>query len=117
MKMSDEERKEAPQFYTVQEVAAKFKLSEKVIRRLVKDAPEVMRLYGTGLLMGTAKRAHVTLRIPESVVLRIREQLTQPLPKPAVSIGESPSDPPHSKSEEGRLTNPHGLRHLKHLKF
>jgi hypothetical protein len=72
--------------YTVQEIAAEWKLSEKVIRRLVKDDPDVMKLYGPGLLMGTAKRVHVTLRIPESVVIRIREQLTKPVPKPVLTI-------------------------------
>jgi hypothetical protein len=83
--LDSSEGKEAPEFCTVQELAAKWKLSEKVIRRLVRDEPDVMKLYGPGLLMGTAKRGHVTLRIPVSVVIRIREQLTRPVPKPVLT--------------------------------
>lgn len=72
--------------YTVNELANLWKFSAKTIRRLVSKEPDVIRLPGPGLLAGTAKRAHITLRIPESVANRIRETLTQPVTKPVLMM-------------------------------
>jgi hypothetical protein len=77
-------------FYTVQELASEWKLSDKVIRKLMRNHPDVMKLYGPGLLMGTAKRMHVTLRIPESVKNQIRASLTKPVPKPVLTMKKPP---------------------------
>lgn len=68
-------------YYTVQEVASLWKMSVKTIRRLIKDDPDTLKVVGPGIYAGTAKRSHVTLRIPESTLSRIRERLTNaPIP-------------------------------------
>jgi hypothetical protein len=72
-------------FYTVQEVAALWKLSVKTVRRLVKDDPDTMKLVGPGIYAGTAKRSHITLRIPESTLSRMQERLTN-APTPVATI-------------------------------
>ena len=82
---SDEKR-----YFSVQEVRAKIGWSEKTIRRLLKDDPDVQRLPGPGVFDGTAKRFYVTLMIPQSSIDRVRELLTQPAPKPVQAFSRLP---------------------------
>jgi len=58
--------------YTVKELAEKWGLSEDTIRRLFRNEPGVVRI-------GTRKRGtrrFITVRIPESVALRVYRRLT-----------------------------------------
>jgi hypothetical protein len=57
--------------FTPKELAAAWKLSEDTIRRLFRDEPGVFKI-GTSNPRG--KRGYVTLRIPESVALRVFEE-------------------------------------------
>ena len=70
---------ETEPYMTVQEVAAKFGWSSKTTRRLLADDPDVQRLVGPSWGI---KRTYATLRIPMSVVRRLNERLTQPIPNP-----------------------------------
>lgn len=78
------------QYFSVQEVRKRLGWSEKTIRRLLKDDPDVQRLPGPGVFGGTAKRSYVTLMIPQSSINRVRERLTQPAPKPVQTVGRAP---------------------------
>lgn len=62
-------------FYTVEELAALWKLSDDTIRRLFRDEPGVLVL---GREKRPGKRRHMTLRIPESVALRVLSRLSLP---------------------------------------
>jgi hypothetical protein len=62
--------------YTVAEVAKIWALSEKTIRRMFEDEPGV---FQWGAPETRRKRGYQTLRIPESILLRVhrkREQRT-----------------------------------------
>jgi hypothetical protein len=58
--------------YSVAELAALWALSEKTIRRMFENEPGVLRW---GSEETRFKRAYTTLRIPETVVLRVHRQL------------------------------------------
>jgi hypothetical protein len=58
--------------------------SAKTILRLVRDDPEVLRLPGSG---GLGKRTYTSVRIPPSVVERLRLRLTAPASPPKVLKG------------------------------
>ena len=58
--------------YSVSELATIWKLSENTIRRMFEHEPGVIR-WGAG--EGRFKRRYITLRIPETVVLRVHRQL------------------------------------------
>lgn len=58
--------------YSVQELAQRWSLSQRTIRRLFADEPGVLR-YGHGYKKRL--QAYVTLRIPESVVVRVHAKL------------------------------------------
>jgi hypothetical protein len=58
--------------YSVSELASSWQLSENTIRRMFEDEPGVLR-WGT--MEGRFKRRYITLRIPETVVLRVHRQL------------------------------------------
>ena len=58
--------------YSVTELAALWALSEKTIRRMFENEPGVLRW---GSEETRFKRAYTTLRIPETVVLRVHRQL------------------------------------------
>ena len=58
--------------YSVSELASSWQLSENTIRRMFEDEPGVLR-WGT--TEGRFKRRYITLRIPETVVLRVHRQL------------------------------------------
>lgn len=58
--------------YSVSELATSWQLSENTIRRMFENEPGVLR-WGTA--EGRFKRRYITLRIPETVVLRVHRQL------------------------------------------
>ena len=58
--------------YSVAELAKVWKLSENTIRRMFESEPGVLRW---GKSEKRFSRRYVTLRIPESVVLRVHRQL------------------------------------------
>ena len=58
--------------YSVSELAQMWRLSEKTIRRMFEDEPGVIIW---GMSEGRFKRRYRTLRIPESVVVRVHSQL------------------------------------------
>ena len=60
--------------YTVLELAELWNLSENTIRRIFENEPGVLRW---GSREGRFKRRYTTLRIPETVVLRVHRQLRE----------------------------------------
>jgi hypothetical protein len=72
--LNTEARKEIciEKHYSVSELASSWQLSENTIRRMFEDEPGVLR-WGT--TEGRFKRRYITLRIPETVVLRVHRQL------------------------------------------
>ena len=58
--------------YTVQEVAEMWQLDEKMIRRLFGDEPGVVSI---GSEESRFRRAYRTLRIPQSVLVRVHRRL------------------------------------------
>jgi hypothetical protein len=58
--------------YTVQEIAEKWHLSEKVVRKLFRNEPGVIKIDAEECRF---KRGYCTLRIPESVVQRVHARL------------------------------------------
>ena len=59
--------------FTVDEIAAMWKLSRDSVRRLFKNEPGVLAISPRGR---RGKRAYVTLRIPSSVVERVHRRLS-----------------------------------------
>jgi hypothetical protein len=66
--------------HSVNEIAELWNLSDGTVRNLFFDEPGVLRLGSGSRLMGGRQkkllRHYFTLRIPESVVLRVRDRLT-----------------------------------------
>ena len=62
------------QHYSVTEVAKMWALSEKTIRRMFEEEPGVLQW---GSPETRRKRGYQTLRIPESVLLRVHEKRQQ----------------------------------------
>jgi hypothetical protein len=62
----------AENHYSVSELAALWHLSEKTIRRMFENEPGVI-IWGVG--ERRFKRGYRTLRIPETVVIRVHRQL------------------------------------------
>ncbi len=60
------------QHYTVQEIAEKWHLSEKVVRGIFRDEPGVIKIDREER---RCKRGYCSLRVPESVVLRVHGRL------------------------------------------
>jgi len=60
--------------YTVQEIAERWHLSETVVRGLFRDEPGVIRIDSPERRF---KRGYCSLRIPESVALRVHARLGQ----------------------------------------
>ena len=58
--------------YTVKELAEIWKLDETTIRRIFQDEPGVLKIGKAGRRDG--KRDYVTLRIPESVAVRLHQK-------------------------------------------
>lgn len=56
--------------YSVQELASAWGLSQNSIRRMFEDQPGVLRI---GKSFRRGRRGYVTLRIPESVAVRVHE--------------------------------------------
>ena len=59
--------------YTIDEVAAEWALSRDTIRRIFTNEDGVLKLCRPGTRY---KRAHTTLRIPESVKWRVHRRLS-----------------------------------------
>lgn len=55
--------------YTVQEIAAFWRLDPSTVRRIFRDEPGVLRIGKSGRRDG--KRDYVVLRVPESVLRRV----------------------------------------------
>jgi len=62
----------AERHYSVADLAMLWNLSEKTIRRMFENEPGVLQW---GNLESRFKRAYTTLRIPESVALRVHRRL------------------------------------------
>jgi transcriptional antiterminator len=60
--------------YSVSEVAKMWALSERTVRRMFEDEDGVLH-WGT--IETRRKRGYITLRIPESVMLRVHRQRTR----------------------------------------
>jgi transcriptional regulator GlxA family with amidase domain len=60
--------------YTVAEIAKMWALSEKTIQRMFEDEPDVLQW---GSPETRRKRGYQTLRIPESVLLRVHRKRVQ----------------------------------------
>jgi MarR-like DNA-binding transcriptional regulator SgrR of sgrS sRNA len=60
--------------YSVGEIAEIWGLSEKIIRRMFEDEEGVLKWGSTET---RRKRGYITLRIPESVMLRVHRKRTQ----------------------------------------
>jgi len=58
--------------YTVKEVSEIWNLDEKMIRRIFGDEPGVVSIESEE---GRYRRAYRTLRIPESVLLRVHRRM------------------------------------------
>lgn len=61
--------------YSVKDVADMWSLSDEAIRRIFRGEPGVIKLAAVEPRPRVRKRGYVTLRIPESVVLRVHEKL------------------------------------------
>lgn len=68
----------AERHYRVGELAANWRLSRQTITELFKDEPGVMRI-GKGLGRYRRKRPYLTLIIPESVALRVKNRISERL--------------------------------------
>ncbi|HXP83736.1 MAG TPA: hypothetical protein VN841_03405 [Bryobacteraceae bacterium] len=62
--------------FTATELAEIWKLDETTIRRVFLDEPGVLKIGKSNRRDG--KRDYVTLRIPESVALRVYQERTKP---------------------------------------
>jgi hypothetical protein len=60
--------------YSVAEVADRWQLSADVVRELFRNEPGVLKLERPA---GRFKRCYTTLRIPESVLSRVHNRLSQ----------------------------------------
>ncbi len=60
---------------TLQEAAARLKVSVSTARRLFQDEPGIIRIGKSGRRDG--KRDYLTIRIPESVFARVYRELTR----------------------------------------
>jgi predicted transcriptional regulator len=64
--------------YTVQEIAAAWNVSEETVRRFFRDEPGVMHIGKPTSSAGRKyKRRYFVLRIPESVMEKVRARLLQ----------------------------------------
>lgn len=66
----------AVQHYTVSEIASLWKLSEKSVRKLFENEPDVL-IFGNHKPR-FSRRRYLTLRIPEFVVERVYRRLSRP---------------------------------------
>jgi hypothetical protein len=58
--------------YSVEEIRALWGLSDKTVKKLFADEKGVMRFGRPG---SSTRRGHETLRVPESVLLRVHSRL------------------------------------------
>lgn len=59
--------------FTVKELAALWRLSEDTVRRCFQKEPGVVEIKGR---QGTTSRKYTTLRIPESVTIRVHRKIS-----------------------------------------
>lgn len=86
--------------YSVSEIAEMLNVSDGTVRNLFFEEPGVLKLGRASRLMGgrqkKLKRHYFTLRIPQSVLLRVQDRLMHKRPSGAVPatrvLGESSSD-------------------------
>lgn len=75
--------------YTVGEIAEKWNVGDNTVRRIFADEPGVLTIgKGSRLIGGRKKkllRRYLTLRIPESVLLRVQNRLMHKRPSESVS--------------------------------
>ena len=64
----------AARHYSVAEVAAVWKLSHDAVRKIFQNEPGVLVLGGQG---PAHKRRYTTMRVPESVMLRVYRRMTR----------------------------------------
>ncbi len=58
--------------YSIDEVSVLWNLSDKTVKKLFREEKGVLRFGHPG---SSTRRAHETLRIPESVLLRVHSRL------------------------------------------
>ncbi len=61
------------QFYSIAEIAARWKVSRDFVRRLFEREPGVL-VFGNSPMHG--KRRYRTLRVPKDVLLRVEKRLS-----------------------------------------
>jgi len=61
------------QFYSIAEIAARWKVSRDFVRRLFEREPGVL-VFGNSPMQG--KRRYRTLRVPKDVLLRVEKRLS-----------------------------------------
>lgn len=70
----DESKSRVPaleRHYTIEEIAELWSLSQKTVRHMFENEPGVLAWGSFG---GVGKRAYRSLRIPESVMMRIHQR-------------------------------------------
>ena len=68
--------------YTIDEIAAQWHLGYNTVKRMFADEPGVLKIGEPTRLMGGRKykRRYLTMRIPESVLLRVQDRLVHKRP-------------------------------------
>jgi hypothetical protein len=70
--MADIEHPALEKHYSIEEVRALWGLSDKTVKKLFREEKGVLRFGRPG---SSTRRAHETLRIPQSVLLRVHSRL------------------------------------------
>jgi hypothetical protein len=76
--MNSEQHELAAEFYTVKEIARRWKLSDGFVRDIFRDHPEVMRFPRPET---RRKRPYMTLRIPHRTSMQVEANHTKLRPK------------------------------------
>lgn len=90
--------------YTVQQVAFRWNVAVRTIRRLFENEPDVMRICLPRQL-GSSQNQRGTLRIPESAVQRVHDYLSMPtgqVEPPEEAEQPREAAPPKAKRKRGR---------------
>jgi hypothetical protein len=62
--------------YTLSELAAHWRMSVGTLRVWFENEPGIVR-YGTGKLSKGKQRTYVSIRVPESVAVRVYQRMTK----------------------------------------